>query len=91
MEGYQSQLINRMRHGNMIVENEALYILEVQPAAYAAIATNEAEKAAPINVLEFRAFGAFGRVWLGGPEDNIQEAAKAAEQVLQELEGITAA
>ncbi len=87
VEGYQSMLINRMRHGNMIGENEALYILEVQPAGYAAIATNEAEKASPVNVLEFMSFGAFGRVWLGGSEDNIREAAKAAEQALADLEG----
>jgi len=87
LEGYQSQLINRMRHGNMIGENEALYILEVQPAGYAAIATNEAEKAAQVNVLEFMSFGAFGRVWLGGSEENIREAAKAAEQTLADLDG----
>ncbi|MCC6746479.1 MAG: hypothetical protein IT371_02405 [Deltaproteobacteria bacterium] len=87
LEGYQSQLINRMRHGNMIGENEALYILEVQPAGYAAIATNEAEKAAAINVLEFLSFGANGRVWLGGSEENIREAAKAAERALRELPG----
>jgi hypothetical protein len=87
LEGYQSQLINRMRHGNMIGENEALYIMEVQPAGYAALATNEAEKASPINVLEFMSFGANGRVWLGGSEENIREAAKAAEQVLAALDG----
>jgi hypothetical protein len=87
IEGYQSMLLNRMRHGNMIGENEALYILEVQPAGYAAIATNEAEKAAQVNVLEFISFGAFGRVWLGGSEENIREAAKAAELALSELDG----
>ncbi len=87
VEGYQSQLINRMRHGNMLTENASLYLLEVQPAGYAAIATNEAEKASPIEVLEFRAFGAFGRVWLGGSEDNIREAAKAAEAALGDLDG----
>jgi hypothetical protein len=87
IEGYQSQLINRMRHGNMLAENDALYILEVQPAGYAPLACNEAEKASPIEVLEFRAFGAFGRVWLGGPEDNIREAAKAAEQTLASIAG----
>jgi hypothetical protein len=87
LEGHQSQLLNRMRHGNMIGENEALYILEVQPAGYAALAANEAEKASPINLLEFRAFGAFGRVWLGGPEENIIEAAKAAERALADIDG----
>ena len=88
VEGYHSQLINRMRHGNMIGENESLYLLEVQPAGYAAVAANEAEKASPINLLEFRCFGAFGRVWLGGPEENIKEAAKAAEQILADHKGV---
>lgn len=87
IEGHHSQLINRMRHGNMIGENEALYLLEVQPAGYAAVAANEAEKASPINLLEFLSFGAFGRVWLGGSEENIREAAKAAEQILLDHDG----
>ena len=90
VEGHHSQLINRFRHGNMLGENEALYILEVQPAGYAAVAANEAEKASPVNLLEFVSFGAFGRVWLGGSEDNIQEAARAAEQILRDHEGRSA-
>lgn len=87
LEGHHSQLINRMRHGNMIGENEALYLMEVQPAGYAAVAANEAEKASPINLLEFLSFGAFGRVWLGGSEENIREAARAAEQILADHDG----
>lgn len=87
LDGHQSQLINRMRHGNMIGENEALYLLEVQPAGYAALAANEAEKAANINILEFVCFGAFGRVWLGGTEENINQAAKAAQQAIADQIG----
>jgi ethanolamine utilization microcompartment shell protein EutS len=86
-EGYQAQLVNRMRHGNFLNENETLYVLEVHPAGYALIATNEAEKAANINVLEFRAIGAFGRVYLGGDEANIEEAAKAALYALSQIDG----
>ena len=87
IEGYQAQLVNRMRHGNFLTENETLYVLEVHPAGYALLATNEAEKAADINVLEFRAFGAFGRVYLGGSEANIEEASKAALRALSEIDG----
>jgi len=84
---YHSQLVNRMRHGNFIHENETLYVLETHPAGYALIATNEAEKAANINVLEFRSFGAFGRVYLGGTEAEIEEAAKAAISALESIDG----
>lgn len=91
IDGKQSQLLNRMRHGDMIVAGEALYILEIHPAGYAAFAANEAEKASPINLLEFRAFGAFGRMWLGGGEAEIHEAARAAEAALAALDGRTSA
>lgn len=87
LDGKQSQLINRMRHGDMIVSGKTLYILEVHPAGYAAFAANEAEKASPINLLEFRAFGAFGRMWLGGGEAEIEAARDAAEGALASLAG----
>ena len=87
LDGHQSQLINRMRHGDMIVRGQTLYILEVYPAAYAALAANQAEKASPIHLLEMIAFGAFGRMWLGGGEAEIAEAARAAESALAELAG----
>ena len=87
IDGHQSQLINRMRHGDMIVAGQTLYILEVHPAAYAALAANEAEKAAPIHLLEMIAFGAFGRLWLGGSEAEIAAAAAAAESALKGITG----
>lgn len=87
IDGHQSQLINRMRHGDMIVAGQTLYILEVHPAAYAALAANEAEKAAPIHLLEMIAFGAFGRLWLGGSEAEIAAAAAAAESALKGIAG----
>jgi hypothetical protein len=85
--GHHSQLVNRMRHGNFIHEGQTLYVLETHPAGYALIATNEAEKASPIDVLEFRAVGAFGRIYLGGGEAEVEEAAKAAIAVLETITG----
>ena len=87
IDGHQSQLINRMRHGDMIVAQQTLYILEVHPAAYAALAANEAEKAANIHLLEVITFGAFGRLWLGGTEAEIQAAVEAAEGALAKVSG----
>jgi hypothetical protein len=76
-----------MRHGDMITASQTLYILEVYPAAYAALAANEAEKASPIHLLEVVTFGAFGRLWLGGGEAEIKEAVQAAESALRALQG----
>ena len=87
IDGKQSQLINRMRHGDMIMSGQTLYILEVYPAAYAALAANEAEKAANVHLLEVITFGAFGRLWLGGTEAEIQAAVLAAEGALANVTG----
>jgi hypothetical protein len=85
--GYHAQITNRMRHGNVIDEGQTFYVLECHPAGYALIAANEAEKAANIDVLEIVSFGAFGRLYLGGSEDEIAEAAKAAIAVLESIDG----
>ncbi|HVP10081.1 MAG TPA: hypothetical protein VMV94_02725 [Phycisphaerae bacterium] len=87
MDDYQTQLINRMRHGNMILPGQTLYIMECVPAAYAAIAANEAEKAAEINILEVRTFGSFGRLYLGGEERDIDVGYRAAVQAAQAVTG----
>ena len=83
----QTMLINRMRHGNMILSGETLFILECEPAAYAALAANEAEKAAEINILEVRAIGNFGRVYIGGEERDVVVAHDAAVKAITSLSG----
>jgi len=87
MSDYHTQLINRTRHGNMILPGQTLYIMEVAPAGYAAIAANEAEKAANINILEVRTFGSFGRFYLGGDEAEMEVGYQAAEQAIKDIDG----
>ena len=87
IDDHHAQLINRMRHGQMIVPGQTLYVLECEPAAYAPLAANEAEKAANINVLEVRAAGAMGRVYLGGEESDVDVGWRAAVAALEGLDG----
>ena len=87
IDDHQAQLINRMRHGQMITPGQTLYVLEGVPAAYASLAANEAEKAAEVNVLEVRAFGAVGRVYLGGEEADIDVGWQAAVAALEAVDG----
>jgi len=89
LDDHQTQLINRMRHGNMIIAGQTMYVMEIEPAAYAALAANEAEKAANINILEVRAFGSFGRVYLGGEERDIEVGYRAAVQAIEGITGRT--
>lgn len=76
-------LINRNKIGSMALPGESLYVLEVQPASYAILATNEAEKAADIKVVDYRMIGATGRVYLAGKEADVRQAAQAAEEALR--------
>ncbi|MBD3233974.1 MAG: hypothetical protein GF315_09660 [candidate division Zixibacteria bacterium] len=87
LDDHQAQMINRMRYGNMIIAGQTLYVMELEPAAYAALAANEAEKAAEINILEVRTFGSFGRVYLGGEERDIDVGYRAAIEAVENLTG----
>jgi ethanolamine utilization microcompartment shell protein EutS len=71
-------LINRNKIGSMALPGESLFVLEMQPASYAILATNEAEKAARIKVVDYRMIGATGRVYLTGAEADVRAAADAA-------------
>jgi ethanolamine utilization microcompartment shell protein EutS len=75
-------LINRNKIGSMVLPGESLFVLEVAPASYAILATNEAEKAADIKVVDFRMIGATGRVYLSGTEADVRQAAEAAQDAL---------
>lgn len=87
VDAHQTMLVNRMRHGNFLLKGESFLILECHPAGYAMIAANEAEKASPVNILEIRAFGAFGRVYIGGGESEIEAANQAMADALAAITG----
>lgn len=75
---YQAQLLNKFRKGALLIPGQSLFVLEITPAAYAGLAANEAEKAADIAVVEIRAVGRFGRVFLAGRESDVATAREAA-------------
>jgi len=87
VEAYQTQIINRASQGMMILPGQSLYILETEPAGYVAFAANEAEKAARIYLVNVTPYGAFGRLYLSGPEAEIDAAAQAAIAAIEGLAG----
>jgi hypothetical protein len=87
IDPHHAQLINRMRHGHLLIARQSLFVLEVEPAAYAVIAANEAEKHAQISILEVRAFGSFGRIYLGGEERDVIAGSEAAIAALSAVTG----
>lgn len=88
VEPYMTQLINRIRYGQMIVPGESLFILECEPACYITLAANEAEKNANVNLVEMRSIGAFGRLYMGGSEAEIDSARDAAIAALESVTGV---
>ena len=91
VEPYHAQLINKIRYGDMLIAGESLLILETEPAGYIAFAANEALKAARVKLIDASLFGAFGRLYLSGPEAQIDAARDAAVKALGTLKGVAPA
>ena len=85
---YQSQLLNRFSRGMMLVPGQTMLVLECAPAAYINLAANDAEKAAPVNLMHISSVGRFGRLWMAGTEADILAARDAAVTALNNIEGV---
>jgi hypothetical protein len=87
IEPYQAQIINKNSQGMMILPGESLLILETDPAGYIVLAANEAEKAARVSLVHIQPYGAFGRLYLSGPEAEIDAASEAVKAALSSVQG----
>ena len=87
VEAYQTQIINRSSAGMMVLPGQSLFIFECEPAGYAVLAANEAEKAAQVNLVNVTPYGAFGRLYMAGPEAEVDAAAAAATAALNSVTG----
>jgi hypothetical protein len=80
-------VINKSRYGDMLLAGESLLILETEPAGYVAFAAHEALKAARVKLIDASLFGAYGRLYLSGPEAQIDAARDAALRSLSTVRG----
>ena len=87
VEPFQAQLLNKWRKGALLVPGQTLGIVECTPAAYISVAANEAEKSAEIDIVEVRAVGRFGRLFLSGTENSVKAAIDAAVAAIEALDG----
>lgn len=87
VEPYQAQLLNKWRKGALLVPGQTLGIVECAPAAYISVAANEAEKAAEIDIVEVRAVGRFGRLFISGTENSVKTGIEAAIAAVEALDG----
>jgi ethanolamine utilization microcompartment shell protein EutL len=87
IEPMHAMIIDKIRFGSMIEPGKSLFILETEPAAYAVLAANEAEKAADVRLIDVTPFGAFGRLYMAGEEADIDAAAQAAMAAINSVSG----
>ncbi len=87
IEPMHAMILDKIRFGSMIEPGQSLFILETEPAAYAALAANEAEKAANVRLVDVMTFGAFGRLYMCGSEAEIDAAASAAIEAIKSVKG----
>jgi microcompartment protein CcmL/EutN len=76
--------MNRNKLGSMVLGGDSIYLLECQSAAYAILASNEAEKEADVKLIDMRMIGANGRLYLAGTEADVRNAMNAAEMALRD-------
>ncbi len=81
-------LINRTRQASMILPGESLLLVEMAPALFAAVAANEAEKAAPeITLVDVQMIGAAGRVFIAGETAAVEAARDSIVEFLEAIPG----
>jgi hypothetical protein len=84
----QAVIINRSRQASMILPGQSLLVCEMAPALFAAVAANQAERAAPENTLvDVTMIGASGRLYIAGTTDGVSRAAAEIERLLAGIEG----
>lgn len=81
-------IINRMRNASMIMPGQSLLLYEMAPALFAAVAANEAEKAAPdATIVDIQMMGASGRIFLAGDKADLETAREAIARSLKSVVG----
>lgn len=81
-------ILNRTREASMILPGQSLLVYEMAPALFAAVAANEAEKAAPgITLVDVQMIGASGRLFMAGRTADLKKAQARIAQTLKAVRG----
>jgi ethanolamine utilization microcompartment shell protein EutS len=87
IDAHHAMMINKSRSGMLVLGDDTLYTLEVNPAVWVLIAANEAEKAAPVRLISLENNGAVGRLQLAGTDAAIEAAVGAVQRALENAPG----
>lgn len=81
-------ILNRNRQASMVLPGQSLLVYEMTPALFAAVAANEAERAAPeLTLVDVQMIGAAGRLYISGNDEDVTTARDRITTVLAGIEG----
>jgi hypothetical protein len=81
-------ILNRMRNASMILPGQSLLLYELAPALFAAVAANEAERAAPTTtIVDIQMMGASGRIFMAGETTELKKAQGVIDKTLKAIKG----
>jgi hypothetical protein len=81
-------ILNRNRQASMVLPGQSLLVYEMTPALFAAVAANEAERAAPgLTLVDVQMIGAAGRLYISGSTKDVVTARDRITTVLAAIEG----
>jgi hypothetical protein len=81
-------ILNRNRQASMVLPGQSLLVYEMTPALFAAVAANEAERAAPgLTLVDVQMIGAAGRLYISGSTEDVVVARDRITEVLAAIEG----
>jgi len=81
-------ILNRTREASMMLPGQSLLVYELEPALFASVAANEAEKASPgITLVDVQMIGASGRLFLSGRRAECERARNRIDEVLGAVAG----
>lgn len=86
-----SQLFNKVRRGAWTLPGDALFVMEVSPAAYIYLLANELEKSVDIELVRVAGTGLYGRLLVAGSESDAAAAGRLAHAVVDGLLGRSSA
>jgi len=87
LDSSEAELIAPSAKLSSLITDKSLFLMEIKPACFATLASNEAEKGADITLVKLLWTGVTGRVYISGRETDVIAAKESSMDALARIEG----